>query len=102
MRRRGRLGVPIGLRLAWNFAHGYLFGAAVSGNDLGGSIAISTGRPGTAAWLTGGGFGPEASIFALLLVGAVTVGALALARKVGRFAVRSQLPTAARPILSLS
>ena len=42
----GRLWVPIGLHFAWNFAQGYLFGAAVSGNDLGGSIAVSTARPG--------------------------------------------------------
>ena len=76
----GRLWVPIGLHLAWNFAQGYLFGAAVSGGDLGGSIAVSTARPGAAAWLTGGTFGPEASVFALLLVGSVTVGALSLAR----------------------
>ena len=77
----GRLWVPIGLHLAWNLAQGYLFGAAVSGDDLGGSIAVSTARPGAAAWLTGGTFGPEASVFALILVGAVTVSALWLARK---------------------
>ena len=74
----GRLWVPIGLHLAWNFAQGYLFGAAVSGGDLGGSIAVSIARPDAAAWLTGGTFGPEASVFALFLVTAVTVGALAL------------------------
>ena len=84
----GRLWVPIGLHLAWNFAQGYLFGAAVSGGDLGGSIAVSTARPGAAAWLTGGTFGPEASVFALILVTAVTLGALWLARKTGRFAPR--------------
>ena len=76
----GRLWVPIGLHLAWNFAQGSLFGAVVSGNGLGDSIAVSTARPGAATWLTGGTFGPEGSIFALLLVGAVTVGALWLAR----------------------
>ena len=83
----GRLWVPIGLHLAWNFAQGYLFGAAVSGNSLGGSIAVSTARPGAPAWLTGGTFGPEASLFALFLVSAVTIGALALARKTGRLAI---------------
>ena len=77
----GRLWVPIGVHLAWNFAQGYIFGAAVSGNDLGGSIAVSTARPGAPVWLTGGTFGPEASLFALFLVSAVTVGALALARR---------------------
>jgi uncharacterized protein len=83
----GRIWVPIGLHLAWNFAQGYLFGATVSGNNLGGSIAVSTARPGAEAWLTGGTFGPEASVFALLLVSSVTVGALSLARKTGRLAV---------------
>jgi len=82
----GRLWVPIGLHLSWNFAQGYLFGAAVSGVDLGTSVAVSTARPGAAAWLTGGAFGPEASVFALVLVGAVTLAALALARRAGRFA----------------
>jgi uncharacterized protein len=77
----GRLWVPIGLHFAWNFAQGYLFGAVVSGNSLGGSIAVSTARPGAPVWLTGGTFGPEASVVALLLVSAVTLGALALARK---------------------
>jgi uncharacterized protein len=91
----GRLWVPIGLHLAWNFAQGYLFGAAVSGTNLGGSIAVSTARSDAQAWLTGGTFGPEASVFALLLVSSVTLGALTLARKSGRFAVRPHVP--ARP-----
>jgi membrane protease YdiL (CAAX protease family) len=77
----GRLWVPIGLHLAWNFTQGYLFGATVSGNTLGGSVAVSTAHPAAAAWLTGGSFGPEASVFALLLISSATVGALALARK---------------------
>jgi membrane protease YdiL (CAAX protease family) len=88
----GRLWVPIGLHLAWNLAQGYLFGAAVSGGDLGGSILVSTERPGTEAWLTGGSFGPEASVFALALVSAVTVVALISAHKAGRFAARPPLP----------
>lgn len=74
----GRLWVPIGLHLAWNFAQGYFFGAVVSGNDLGGSIAVSTARAGAPTWLTGGTFGPEASIVALALIAAVTVAALVL------------------------
>lgn len=87
----GRLWVPIGLHLAWNFAQGYLFGANVSGNDLGGSIAVSSARPGAAAWLTGGTFGPEASVFALVLVSTVTISALGLARKTGRLAAQRHL-----------
>jgi hypothetical protein len=76
----GRLWVPIGVHLAWNLAQGYVFGAAVSGSDLGGSIAVSAARPDAPAWLTGGTFGPEASVFALFLIGSVTGGALALGR----------------------
>ncbi len=72
----GRLWLPIGLHFAWNFSQGYLFGAVVSGGDLGGSVAVSTARSGSASWLTGGAFGPEASVFALVLVTVVTAGAL--------------------------
>jgi hypothetical protein len=77
----GRLWVPIGVHATWNFAQGYLFGAAVSGGDLGGSVAVSTARTGAPNWLTGGAFGPEASIVALVLVTVVTLAALALIRR---------------------
>ena len=77
----GRLWVPIGVHLAWNLTQGYLFGATVSGAGLGSSISSSTARPGAPEWLTGGGFGPEASVFALITISAVTVGVLALARR---------------------
>jgi membrane protease YdiL (CAAX protease family) len=96
----GRLWVPIGLHLAWNFTQGYVFGATVSGNGYGGSIAVSTARPGAAAWLTGGAFGPEASVFALLLLTSVTLAALLLARRADRF---HQLPqVACRPEAALT
>ena len=96
----GRLWVPIGLHLAWNFAQGYLFGAAVSGGDLGGSIAVSTARPGAGEWLTGGTFGPEGSVFALVVVSTVAVAALRAARGAGRFAARSDLPDTADAVAS--
>ena len=60
---------------------------AVSGNDLGGSVALSTANPAAAAWLTGGAFGPEASLFALILIGATTAVVLVLA---GRQSQRRQ------------
>jgi hypothetical protein len=85
----GRLWVPIGLHLAWNFAQGYLFGATVSGGTLGGSIAVSTVHPGAPAWLTGGTFGPEGSVVALALVSFVTIGALTTAWRYGRLAAGS-------------
>jgi uncharacterized protein len=89
----GRLWVPIGVHLAWNLAQGYLFGAEVSGNNLGGSILLSTAHPGAPAWLTGGTFGPEASVLALLLVTLVTLGALSRPEKAGRFTRQPHLPS---------
>ena len=77
----GRLWLPIGVHAIWNLAQGYLFGAAVSGLDLGESVAVSTARAGAPTWLTGGAFGPEASVVALILVSGVTVAALALIRR---------------------
>jgi len=96
----GRLWVPIGVHIAWNFAQGYLFGATVSGDTLGGSIAVSIAHPGAPAWLTGGIFGPEASVLSLILVSAVTVAALGLARKTGSFAAPPQPPHAPDPVSS--
>lgn len=72
----GRLWVSIGVHIGWNFSQGYLFGAVVSGKSLGPSLAVSQARGGFAEWLTGGPFGPEASLPALLVcsgVGAITL-----------------------------
>lgn len=82
----GRLWVSIGVHAAWNFTQGYIFGAAVSGTDFGPGIMTSTAKTSFPEWLTGGGFGPEASAPALFvgtLVGLVVMG---MAWKAGRFA----------------
>jgi hypothetical protein len=70
---------------AWNFTQGYVFGAAVSGSDFGPSLARSVAHGDASLWLSGGGFGPEASLPALLVCGAVGVATLWLAVRVGRF-----------------
>lgn len=77
----GRLWVPVAVHATWNLAQGYLFGAVVSGGDPGQSVAVSTVRTGAPTWLTGGTFGPEASVVALALVSAVTIAALAMIRR---------------------
>jgi membrane protease YdiL (CAAX protease family) len=82
----GRLWVSIGVHAAWNFTQGYVFGAAVSGSSFGDSIATSTARPGLPLWLTGGAFGPEASLPAFALCTAVGALVLWLAWTKGRFA----------------
>ena len=60
----GRLWVPIGLHAGWNFAEGALFGMSVSGGPA--SAALSHGTLRGPTILTGGAFGPEASIAVLL------------------------------------
>lgn len=82
----GRLWVSIGVHIAWNFAQGYVFGAAVSGESLGPSLVVSQPKSGFAEWLTGGPFGPEASLPALLVCSAVGAVTLLWARRAGRFA----------------
>lgn len=82
----GRVWVSIGVHAAWNFTQGYLFGAAVSGGDFGPAIASSTARPGFPEWLTGGAFGPEASLPALVVCTTVGLVVMALAWRAGHFA----------------
>ena len=64
---RAGLGID-GIHAAWNFTQGWLFGAAVSGTGgiAGGPLAL---RPvdGVPTLLSGGGFGPEASLAALVV-----------------------------------
>jgi membrane protease YdiL (CAAX protease family) len=82
----GRIWVSIGVHAAWNFTQGYLFGAAVSGTDFGPALATSTARAGFPVWLTGGAFGPEASLPGLVVGTGVGLGVLWLAWKAGRLA----------------
>jgi hypothetical protein len=60
-----RLWMPIGLHWAWNFFEGPVFGTPVTGNNIG--QTIFAGHVSGPAWATGGGFGPEASIPALIV-----------------------------------
>ena len=51
---------PIGIHIGWNFAEGGVFGAPVSGSPAGrGLFDLPLSGP---EWLTGGAFGPEASL----------------------------------------
>jgi membrane protease YdiL (CAAX protease family) len=60
-----RLWVPIGLHIGWNFTEGSIFSMSVSGNSVGnGLIPGSLKGP---RILTGGQFGPEASIVAVVV-----------------------------------
>jgi len=85
----GRVWVSVGVHAAWNFAQGWLFGAPVSGTDFGPHLNTSLPVAGAPDLMTGGAFGPEASVPGLI-VGTLT-GAVVLwmAWKAGRFEKRA-------------
>lgn len=63
--RTRSLALPVGLHLGWNWTQGHILGFGVSGYDHAGWL-----KPlfqGQAEWLTGGAFGPEASLFSPLV-----------------------------------
>lgn len=71
----GRLGIPIGLHITWNFFQGNVYGFPVSGNNLSRTTFIQIEQFGPSLW-SGGKFGPEAGllgIFALILGGLFTI-----------------------------
>jgi len=93
-----RLWLPIGVHFGWNFAQGGIFGVAVSGIPFDGVLKSSLSGP---TILSGGDFGAEASIFALVFCLTAGVGLLARARRIGRFVpapwTRRRAPGAGSP-----
>jgi membrane protease YdiL (CAAX protease family) len=75
----GRLWMSIGLHLAWDFTEG-----AILGVDHSSGLLLSTPTPGKPDLLTGGTFGPDASLLAAL-VGAVFIAAILYANAKGLF-----------------
>jgi hypothetical protein len=59
-----RLWLCIGIHFAWNFTQGGVFSAAVSGGKTSGFLQGQMAGP---TWLTGGAFGAEASLVALVV-----------------------------------
>jgi membrane protease YdiL (CAAX protease family) len=63
--RTRSLAMPVGIHLGWNWAQGNLLGFGVSGFAQSGWFhPLLMDRP---EWVTGGRFGPEASIFAVVV-----------------------------------
>ncbi|MEU6232177.1 type II CAAX endopeptidase family protein [Kitasatospora sp. NPDC047058] len=80
------LWLPIGLHFGWNFAESGIFGTEVSGNgDTHGLLDASTAG---AKLITGGEFGPEASVYATLFGALLMVAFLRLARRRGHIVPR--------------
>ena len=64
--------VPIGMHWAWNYLEGGVFGCAVSGTPLN-YLPLITPRISGADILSGGAFGPEASIICVALGIAISI-----------------------------
>jgi hypothetical protein len=71
----GKLAIPIGLHITWNFFQGNVFGFPVSGGTFSSTTFIAIEQGGPALW-TGGAFGPESGllgVLAMLIGSALTV-----------------------------
>jgi uncharacterized protein len=76
------LWLPIGLHLGWNFTEGGIFGAAVSGGQFSGLITATLAGP---PLITGGAFGPEASLAALVVSLSASIALAWYAVRTGRW-----------------
>lgn len=70
----------IGLHAAWNIMQGTVFGIPVSGGVMQGWLVSRRTGP---TWLSGGGFGAEASVIALLVCSLLSLTLLLVARRRG-------------------
>ncbi|WP_329054445.1 CPBP family intramembrane metalloprotease [Amycolatopsis sp. NBC_01488] len=91
------LWVPIGLHFGWNFAEGGLFGTDVSGTNA--PEGLLHGVMSGPAALSGGEFGPEASVFSVLAGVVVTIVFMGLARRRGHVVPRRGRAAATATVL---
>lgn len=70
----------IGLHAAWNIMQGTFYGIPVSGGAVDGWLVSNRTGP---TWLSGGVFGAEASVVALLVCSLLTAGLLMVAQRRG-------------------
>jgi hypothetical protein len=87
------LWLPIGVHLAWNFAESGIYGTAVSGSGPAQPGILHAVVSGPSA-LTGGAFGPEASLVAFVVCAVPTVLFYRAALRRGRVHRRRDLRTA--------
>ncbi len=94
----GRIWASIGMHAAWNFTQGWVFGASVSGTEgiAGGPLALRPAE-GVPALLSGGGFGPEASLTALVISLLASAAFLSWAWKRGSFEAVGERLDVAQP-----
>jgi membrane protease YdiL (CAAX protease family) len=97
------LWMVIGVHWAWNYFEGPVFGTQVSGNDIPSLLHSVTDGP--VLW-TGGAFGPEAGLFAVIaggIVGAIFIWmAIRRGQVIAPMWARRASSTPAQPSVSLS
>lgn len=84
----GRIWMSVGVHAAWNFTQGWVWGARVSGLPVQDSLYLSAPRAGAPVWLSGGAFGPEASVPAMVVGTGVAILVLTWAWRKGNFRAR--------------
>ncbi len=89
----GRPWLSIGMHAGWNFNQGWIFGSAVSGvGTFAGGPLVTRPVEGFAPFLSGGRFGPESSLFSLIISLAASIAILSLAWARGGFRERAKTP----------
>jgi hypothetical protein len=77
-----RLWLPIGLHFAWNYLFDAVISVPVSGHAARGWVQVSVSGP---EWLSGGGYGVEASVVTFVTWGLAAIVLLVLARRRGHW-----------------
>ncbi|MDQ1304686.1 MAG: protease family protein [Actinomycetota bacterium] len=95
------LWVPIGLHLGWNFAESGIFGTEVSGRRH--WAGLLDGATSGSSLVSGGQFGPEASLPAVVAGTLLTIGFLVLAHRRGHLVSRRRRhPAPGEPVATLT
>ncbi|MFD4505024.1 CPBP family intramembrane glutamic endopeptidase [Streptomyces sp. NPDC058457] len=94
------LWLPIGLHFGWNFAESGVFGTEVSGSG-GAQQGLLDATTSGSRLVTGGQFGPEASVYSVLLGVLVTVAFLWLAKRRGHVMPRRRRDVPAGRVATL-
>ena len=77
--RTRMLWLPIGMHFAWNVVQGFVLGLPVSGIQF--PVSLLHAEVGGREWLTGGSYGPEGGVLALVSI-LLATGYLALSRRI--------------------
>jgi uncharacterized protein len=75
----GNLWFPIGVHFAWNFCEGPIWGTQISGHEF--LTSVVTPHVTGPQWLTGGSFGPEAGVPAIIVGSIAAIALLVNARR---------------------